>query len=68
MAKTAELHIAILADAKQAISAFEDLKSKSKNNMDLVKGAVLGASGAILGEFTDATKAAMGHQEQVAKV
>jgi len=68
MAKTAELHIAILADAKQAISAFEDLKSKSKNNMDLVKGAVLGASGAILGEFTDATKVAMDHQQQVAKV
>jgi phage-related protein len=68
MAKTAELHIDILASADKAISAFNDLKTKSTGSMDLVKGAALGAGVAIVGEFTEAAKAATAHQEQVAKV
>ena len=68
MPKSAELHLDVIANVEKAVKSFEDLKNSSGSTMDKVKAGVAGASTAILAEFGVATKAAMDHQVQVAKV
>ena len=68
MAKAAVLNIDIVASADKAISAFDQLKSKSGAGWSAMKGAALGASTAIIGQLGAATQAAMEDQVQTEKL
>jgi hypothetical protein len=68
MAKAAVLNIEILAAAGEAVKEFDKIKDKSASTHAALKAGALVAASAIVAGLGAATKAAMDHEESVAKL